>query len=117
MAGEGGGGGWGDFTLAPWSEVFPSSLVDFPLNFYRIGRGRSFGRGLFSTVASCQIPDEHWLPVVKGPFDTTSLSVIKYCLLFLAPLVSFFVKVIIWVFGLQCASAAWECCLGFTSKP
>ena len=47
---------WGsDFTLASWSEVFPSSQVDL-------------------------------------------------------------VKAIIWVFGLQCASAAWECCVGFMSK-
>ena len=31
---------WGSsLTLASWSEVFPSSLVDFPLNVHHVGPG------------------------------------------------------------------------------
>ena len=48
--------GWGSGSiLASWSEVFLSSLVDFPPNVYHIGRGHSVGCGLLSTAARCQV--------------------------------------------------------------
>lgn len=55
-----------------------------------------------------------WL--LMGLLSLPDFLVVKYCLPFLSHLVRLLMEVIIWVFRLQCASAVWECCLGFTSK-
>ena len=108
--------------------MLPSSLVYFPLNVHRVGPGppcwlRPVQHNCWLPDSLQGIPDKHWFPVVEGPFVTTSLSVIKYCLLFLSPLVSFLVKVTIWVFGLQYGHQVESCgisirlCKGICSPP
>ena len=101
--------------------MFPSSLVDFSLNVHRIGSGAlcwlwpvKHGCSLPSLLQG--VPDEYWFLMIKGSLVTSSLSVVECCLSFLSSLISLLVEIIAGVFGLQFASAARECCLGFTSS-